>query len=121
MEPAAFKALVEEALDGLPEDISAHMSNVEVLVEEVPDSATSARFEDASTQLLGLYVGVPLTDRGTHYYGVLPDRISLYQRNIERSSDSLEGIRRTIKRTVIHEIAHHFGISDDRLAELGWA
>jgi predicted Zn-dependent protease with MMP-like domain len=120
-EPRAFRVLVEEALDTLPEDISQHMSNVEVVVEEVPDADTSARFESAGTTLLGLYTGVPLTERGIGYYGVLPDRITLFQRNIERSNKTIEGIRRTVTRTVIHEVAHHFGISDERLAELGWA
>ena len=118
--PQEFRALVEEALDSLPPDIAQHMSNVEVVVEESPDHETSDRFEKDEAKLLGLYTGIPLTDRGIGYYGVLPDRITLYQRNIESSNRTLEGIRRTVLRTVIHEIAHHFGISDERLAELGW-
>lgn len=114
-----FRRLVAEALDDLPEDLSAHMANVEVVVEEFPDRETAE--ETGTGNLLGLYQGIPLPERGENYYGVLPDRIVLYRRNIEEISASAEELKEAVRTTVIHEVAHHFGIDDDRLEELGWA
>ncbi len=72
-------------------------------------------------ELLGLYLGVPLTERDTHYFGVLPDRIALYRRSIlSWVGEDAEAIREEVRRTVIHEIAHYYGISDERLDEMGW-
>ena len=116
----AFEALVAEALDGLPDQLATHICNVEVVVEDLPGpEAAGTRLEPGSV-LLGLYQGIPLTQRGNHYGGVLPDRITLYQDNIEAVAGSPEAIRTTVRRTVIHEFAHHFGIGDARLSELGW-
>ena len=70
--------------------------------------------------LFGLYHGIPLTKRGGHYEGVLPDRISIYKGPIERFARTPERIKEQVRVTVVHEIAHHFGIDDDRLDELGW-
>lgn len=95
------------------------MSNVDIVVEDLP--APQDIPERDSEGLLGLYHGIPLTDRGAGYFGVLPDRITLYQRNIERIARSARDLQQIVRRTVIHEIAHHFGIDDDRLEELGWA
>lgn len=106
---ARFEALVAEALDGLPSDFAHALSNVEVLIEDTaPDPG-----------LLGLYEGIPQTDRDGAYAGVLPDRITIYRRSIERIATSEDDLRKIVRDTVLHEIAHHFGISDERLRELG--
>jgi predicted Zn-dependent protease with MMP-like domain len=115
-----FEQLAEEALDSLPEELRAHMSNVEIFVEDLPgDEAAEHGFGRRS--LLGLYQGIPLTHRGEAYWGVMPDRIFLYQRNIEDAVHTLDELRELVRTTLVHEVAHHFGIDDDRLDELGWA
>lgn len=104
-----FEELVVEALDGLPDWVHERLDNVEVIVEERPPRPG----------LLGLYEGIPLTNRGMHYAGVLPDRITLYRRTIERAArGDEERLKDTVRHTVVHEIAHFFGISDERLREL---
>lgn len=115
-----FETLVHEALDDLPEELAAKMSNVEIVVKDVPERGDLDSAEDPD-RLLGLYHGIPLTDRGEGYFGVLPDRITLFQHNIERLARSAKDLKSIVRLTVIHEIAHHFGIDDDRLEELGWA
>lgn len=113
-----FENLVDEALGELPEELAARVSNLHIVIEDLP------RPEDVEdgdvTALLGLYEGVPLTERAADYYGFLPDRITLYKSNIEDEAGSPEEAREVIRRTVLHEMAHHFGIDDDRLEELGW-
>ena len=115
-----FEQLVNEALDELPEEIASRMENVQLVIEDEPDEETAADADIEPEQLLGLYQGIPLTERDSSYFGVLPDRIALYQRNLERISRNAKELRESVRRTVIHEIAHHFGIDDDRLSELGW-
>ena len=105
---ARFEALVADALDALPEDFARAMENVEVVVEDGV----------ASQSLLGLYRGIPQTDRGGGYFGVLPDVITLYRLPIEARNRTDEGLAAAVRRTLFHEIAHHFGISDERLHEL---
>ena len=115
-----FEVLVGEALDELPPELMKAISNVQVVVQDLPGpEAGGARLAPHSI-LLGLYTGIPLTHRGMGYTGVLPDRITIYQDNIERIAGSPEAIRAQVRQTVIHEMAHHFGISDERLDELGW-
>ena len=104
-----FEELVVEALDGLPRWVQERLDNVEVLVEDVPPSGE---------RLLGLYEGIPLTQRGGGYFGVLPDRITLFKRSIEAVAGNEDDLRRIVAHTVVHEFAHFFGISDDRLREL---
>ena len=107
---AQFEQLVSDALDALPDDIAALMSNVAVTVEDEPPPGE---------HLLGLYHGVPLGNRGPYYAGVLPDKITIYRRPIERmTGGDPERLREQVRRTVFHEIAHHFGISDERLVEI---
>jgi predicted Zn-dependent protease with MMP-like domain len=107
-----FDELVGEALAGLPEQFATAMENVAVIVEDHAEGQN----------LFGLYEGVPLTRRGPlSYAGVMPDRITLYQDTISRYARSEEQLVAQIRKTVIHEVAHHFGISDPRLEELGWA
>ena len=108
----AFGALVEEALDSIPPELGRLMRNVAVVVEDMGDSPN----------LLGLYHGVPLTSRSpTSYAGVLPDRITIYRLPICRRARDLEDVVRQVQVTVVHEVAHHFGIDDDRLHDLGYA
>lgn len=111
MERERFEELVGEALDEVPEELLALMSNVVILVEDDPPPG-----ED----LLGLYEGHALTDRGWDYAGVLPDRILIYRNPILRICDTDEDVIDEVAVTVVHEIAHHFGIDDERLHELGW-
>jgi predicted Zn-dependent protease with MMP-like domain len=110
VDPARFEEMVVEALDGLPEELGNLMRNVVVVVEH----------GDGPPGLLGLYEGVPLTSRSTQYAGVLPDRITIYRRAICANSRSDWEVEEQVRKTVIHEVAHHFGIGDDRLQELGW-
>src|SRR5262249_22391191 len=107
VETADFEKSVEAALESLPADLRAAMSNVEIVVEDEPP---------AGEPLLGLYQGVPLTKRGSFYAGALPDKITIYRAPLERLY-GLDAARleREIRRVVLHEIAHHFGISDERL------
>ncbi len=109
-DPDLFDRQVEEALASLPDDLSAFMSNVEIVVEDEPPPGML---------LLGLYQGVPLTRRGNGYAGVPPDKITIFCRPLERHyGANPETLRLAIRRVVLHEIAHHFGISDERLREL---
>jgi len=117
---AEFERLVAEALDALPPDIAEAMENVDVLVEEEPAPEYLADLDPGET-LFGLYHGVPLTERGpSSYFGAMPDRISIYKGPLTRAFRDPNDIRDEVRITVVHEIAHHFGISDERLDELGW-
>jgi len=107
-----FERLVAEAIDSLPAWVLERLENVDVVIEEEPP--------DDDPDLLGLYEGIPLTERGTDYAGVLPDRIVLFRRTIEAEAEDDEDLERIVADTVVHEVAHFFGISDERLRELGW-
>ncbi len=109
VEPERFEAMVTEALDGLPDELGELMSNVAVTVQQ----------DGGPPRLLGLYQGVPLTQRST-YAGALPDRITIFRRAICAVCASEAEVVEQVRRTVIHEVGHHFGISDARLRELGW-
>lgn len=114
-----FEDLVADAIDSLPLELATRMENVEVVVEDEPPWEMVRELAPGGT-LLGLYHGVPLTKRG-YYDRMLPDKISIYRGPITRLARTPDRIREQVRRTVIHEIAHHFGIDDDRLHELGWA
>ena len=116
----AFEALVEQAFDELPAELASRVSNVDVVVQDLPGAEAAQATVGPGALLLGLYQGIPLTQRGDWYSAVLPDRITIYQANIERVAGSPEAIPALVRRTVIHEFAHHFGIDDARLEELGW-
>ena len=106
-----FEQLVADALDSLPAELGDAMDNVAIVVE---DRAEGGR-------LFGLYQGIPLTKRGPESYRwVMPDRITLFQETICRACSTEEEVVAQVRKTVIHEVAHHFGISDPRLDELGW-
>lgn len=111
-----FEELVADALDSLPGEIIDMMSNVDVVIEDEPTPEKIGRLARGGT-LLGLYEGVPLTQRG-QYAGVLPDKITIFRGPITRMARTPDRIRDQVRRTVIHEIAHHFGIDDRRLHEL---
>lgn len=118
---AQFEELVAEALDGLPPFFLEKMDNVEVLIKRWPTPADlKSAGVPAGHTLLGLYEGIPLTRRNQGYNLIVPDTITLYQGPIENVAGSdFEKIRQQVRHTVVHELAHHFGISDDRLRELG--
>ena len=110
VEPDRFEEMVASALDSLPENLGQLMRNVAVTVEH----------DAGPPGLLGLYQGVPLTSRTSGYAGVLPDRITIYRQAICRICDPEDQVVEQVRRTVVHEVAHHFGIGDARLDELGW-
>ena len=112
MDLATFEELVSEALDGVPGELMALAQNVVVLIEDEPPRGEG--------QVLGLYEGIPLTERDHRYSGVLPDRITIFRGPTLRMVRDWDEAVREIRITVVHEIAHHFGIDDDRLHELGY-
>ncbi|TNY36587.1 metallopeptidase family protein [Thermomonospora catenispora] len=105
-----FEELVSEALDTVPPELTELMDNVVILVED----------DAPEPGLLGLYHGVPLTERGDWYAGVLPDHISIYRKEILAICDSIDDVIEEVRITVVHEIAHHFGISDEWLHRHGY-
>jgi predicted Zn-dependent protease with MMP-like domain len=110
VDPERFEAMVTEALDGLPDELGQLMSNAAVTVQH----------DAGPPGLLGLYQGVPLTRRTTFYAGALPDRITVYRRAICAVCHTEAEVVDQVRRTVVHEVGHHFGIGDARLRELGW-
>lgn len=121
MEPETFERVVVEALDALPEEFRERLANVAVVVEEQPEPARVAALGLPTGQtLLGLYEGVPHHRRTGGYHLAVPDRITLYRQPIlaQVGTGDREAIRETVRRTVIHEVAHHFGIGDAELARL---
>ena len=106
-----FEELVGEALDTIPRELADAMDNVVVLVDD-------RNLDDP--RLLGLYEGVALTERTSDYGGVLPDRITLYREAILDICDDEDDVVREVAVTVVHEVAHHFGVDEDTLHELGW-
>ncbi len=110
-----FEEAVSDALDLIPERLAAHIDNVVVLVEDEPPA------DAGDPDLLGLYEGTPLTERGEWWAaGSLPDRITIYRNPTLRICEDVEDVVEEVAVTVVHEIAHHFGIDDARLHELGW-
>jgi predicted Zn-dependent protease with MMP-like domain len=111
LDPAErFEEYAQDAVDSLPSDLRGNMSNVEIVVEDEPPPGQP---------LLGLYQGVPLTRRSSQYGGALPDKITLYRGPLMRLyGQDADLLRREVRRVVLHEIAHHFGISDERLIEI---
>jgi len=110
--PLDIEQPIQAALDSLPDDLRSQMSNVELVVEDEPP---------AGRPLLGLYQGIPLTRRGSNfsYSGVLPDKITIYRGPLERLyGHDPELFEQQVRRVVLHEVAHHFGISDERLVEI---
>ncbi|MCK4362175.1 MAG: metallopeptidase family protein [Dehalococcoidia bacterium] len=119
MERERFERLVTEAIEGLPQEFSERLENIAIVVQDWPtrDQLASVRLRHRG-QLLGLYEGIPLTREGKRHAMVAPDKITIFQKPIEMTYRSDRGIVHGIAETVRHEIAHHFGISDERLSEI---
>ena len=111
MPPDRFAELVTEALDGIPEDLGRLMDNVALFIDD----------DSPPRGLLGRYDGIPLTHRETYGGLAMPDRITIFRRAICAYCRDEDDVRRQVRVTVVHEVAHHFGIDDPRLEELGWA
>jgi predicted Zn-dependent protease with MMP-like domain len=105
-----FAEMVEQAVDGLPPDLAALLRNVGIVIADRSDDP----------RLLGLYEGIPLTERSSDYSAALPDRITIYREAICAYCATESDVVVEVRRTVVHEVGHHFGIDDDRLHELGW-
>lgn len=105
-----FEGLVADALDQIPHELGAAMENVVVLVDD----------HTRPGYLLGLYEGIPLTERGIGYSAIGPDRITIYMTAICAACETVEQVAAMVRKTVLHEVGHHFGIDDRRLEELGW-
>jgi predicted Zn-dependent protease with MMP-like domain len=114
-----FHKLVERALDGLPPELSRLLDNVAIVVDDWPEYSTPLVSSGPGETLYGLYEGVPLTERGAGYYGVLPDKITIFRGPLERDFETTE-LEEQVRITVVHEIAHHFGFGEESLEELGW-
>ena len=116
-----FRRLVSEAITSLPPPVLERLENVEVVVEDRPtrEELAMAGIEPPET-LFGLYSGTPLAERGSSYGMVLPDKITLYQRSIEEFCRTKRHVREQIRVTLMHEIGHHFGLSEDELEEAGY-
>ena len=108
--PERFAELVAQALDGIPPELATMMDNVAVVVDD----------DSPPGDLFGLYEGVPLTERSDYGGMALPDTVTIFRQTLCASCDSSEELVAEVRRTVLHEVGHHFGISDDRLDELGW-
>jgi len=119
MDREKFERLVVQAIENLPDELHERLENIDVTVEERPTRAqmTNSGLSRDDT-LLGLYEGVPLTWRGAHYGMVVPDKITIFQKPIESRCRNNAQVVAEVRSVVLHEIAHHFGISDERLAEL---
>lgn len=117
----AFERLVADALDTLPDAILRMLDNVVVVVadEPTPEQIMRARLEDGMA-LLGLYEGIPLTERTSGYGSVLPDKVTIFQRALEEACETPAELFAQVRHTVVHELAHHLGISDARLIAIGY-
>ena len=119
MNKTRFTKLVEEALRDIPHRFREAMKNVAVVVEDEPSPELLEEMEmEPGDTLFGLYQGIPLTERDSHYGNTLPDRISIYQKPIEEACDDDEDIRQCVAETVIHEFGHYFGLSEEEIEEI---
>lgn len=116
MDISEFEAVVDDVVRGLPQWVHDALDNIEIFVADEPDEQTGGPGQD----LLGLYTGTPLPERGVSYAGDLPDVIYVFRLPHLALNQPIERLREEIARTVMHEIAHYFGIDDDRLGELGF-
>ena len=120
MDTQQFEQLVARAIESLPEEIRERLENIDIIVADEPTPEQLRRSGLSRNEtLLGLYEGVPLTERTQGYSFVMPDKITIFQRSIEASCRNENQITTRIQKVVRHEIAHHFGIDDNRLEELG--
>lgn len=112
-----FEGLVREAVESMPEELKSRLENVAIMVEENPPGPLMEE-EENGQELLGLYDGIPAKDRGFWYGNVLPDRIIIYRKPLERMSSTLSELRENIRQTVVHEIGHYFGFDEEELQQL---
>jgi len=117
---AEFERLVTEALEGIPQEFLDKLENIEIVVEDYPAPGDYDVHLPRGALLLGVYRGVPRTQRGSQWSPLYPDRIAIFQQNIERVCNTRDHLVAQVRKTVVHEIAHYFGISDARLRELGY-
>ena len=121
MERQSFERLVADAIDELPEEFREKLENVAIIIEDWPSKELLYRMEISPGEtLFGLYEGVPLTERSHFGDPLYPDRILIFQRAIEEECDSTEEIKQEVKITLVHEVAHFFGMDDDYLEEIGY-
>jgi predicted Zn-dependent protease with MMP-like domain len=114
-----FYGLVERALEDLPPELARLLDNVAIVVDDWPEYSTPLVSGGPEETLYGLYEGVPLTERDAGYYGILPDRITIFRGPLQRDFAARE-LEEQVRVTVVHEIAHYFGLDEERLEELGW-
>ena len=123
MKAEVYEQLVQEALDSLPDDLRSQLRNVAIVVEDRPSrrQLSEAGLRPPQT-LFGLYQGIPQTGRGAWYGNVLPDKITIFRKPIEAYSHTWDDVVRMVRQTVLHEIGHHFGLSENRLRQIeqGW-
>lgn len=121
LEPSAFADLVAKAMRSIPDAFRPYLEDIVVEVEPMPSMEDLEEMDiDDPTELLGLYLGTPLTERSIEEMPRLPDRVLIYQRNIESLCDTREEVVDEVRRTVLHEVGHHFGLDEDDLEELGY-
>jgi len=119
MDRVEFEKLVNEAISNMPEKIQKLLENVEIVIDDWPTQNQLQKVGLSNKcSLLGLYEGIPKTKRGAHYANVLPDKITIFQKVIERIAKDEDNIKRIVEKTVWHEIAHHFGFDEKRVREL---
>ena len=115
-----FETLVDEALDSIPEWLLERLENVAIVVEDAPDPDDLAEMDiPPGSELYGLYVGIPLTQRNSAYSMVLPDRIVIYRNALRRNFRDINELREQVRQTVLHEVGHALGMDHEKLAELG--
>jgi len=119
MRRAVYERLVQEALANLPDELRSRIQNLEIVIEDRPsrDQLAAAGLRPPAT-LLGLYQGVPLKDRGAWYGNVLPDKITIFRKPIEAQCRTWDDLVHTVRQTVLHEVGHYFGLSEERLQEI---
>jgi predicted Zn-dependent protease with MMP-like domain len=118
---ARFRRLVEQALRSLPVSIRERLDNVDIVVDDEPTAEQCRAHESDDGELFGLYEGTPLSERGSSYTMVVPDRIVIFRGPLERAFEDPSEIAEEVRITVLHELAHHFGFDEDRIADLGLA
>jgi predicted Zn-dependent protease with MMP-like domain len=122
MDRRRFEELVEEAVVEIPEPFRGHLENVEIVIEDSPSQSLLREMglDPRRDTLFGLYQGVPLTERGANHAMVLPDRITIFYRPLVRSFSAPSALRREVRRTVIHEIGHFFGLDEEQIRRDGF-
>jgi predicted Zn-dependent protease with MMP-like domain len=121
LSPEQFEALVAQAVADIPPAFQGYLDNVAIVIEPRPDRRTCRQMGlDHPRELLGLYHGTPLTERSVEHSGQMPDRISLYQENIERACRTQDEVVEQVRTTILHEVGHFFGLDEDDLDEVGY-